>query len=141
MRSCLASSKTVQPRRVILIHGVSYPGHLGYREEIERLANETLINPKRKLSLVYLPTISRPFIDSTWTGLKGRAETLLELPQSQETANMENTIKTMLGLMVQCETHVVYVCGHPGTVDSVVATLSRRGFQIDRDIKHEKYYP
>jgi hypothetical protein len=55
--------------------------------------------------------------------------------------SLEKTIKVMLGVMVHPETHAVYVCGHPGTVDSVVSTLSHRGFHVDRDIKREKYYP
>ena len=110
---------------------------------MEDLSAESLKNPKRKLALVYLPTISRPFMDSSWTGLKGRAETLLELPRDGKpgTADLERTIKTMLSAVIRPQTHVVYVCGHPGTVDHVVKTLSPRGFHVDSDIKREKYYP
>ena len=59
--SFLDSPKTFAPRRIYLVHGVSYPTHLGYREELEGLAAETLKDPGRKLALLYLPTISRPF--------------------------------------------------------------------------------
>jgi NAD(P)H-flavin reductase len=139
----LSAPKIFQVRRICLIHGVSYPTHLGYRGELEDLAFEGMKNPARKLSLLYLPTISRPYMDSTWTGLKGRAEALLEPPPAKKpgTPNLEETIKAVLITVVQPRTHAVYVCGHPGTVDSVVKSLSRRGFHVDADIKREKYYP
>lgn len=139
----LSSPRTFHPRRVYLIHGVSSPTHLAYRRELEELAAETLRDPKRKLVLLYLPTISRPFMDSTWTGLRGRAETLLDFPTVPTSidTNLEDTIKAMLATIVQPHTHAVYVCGHPGTVDGVVNTMSRRGFRVDSDVKREKYYP
>jgi len=139
----LASPKNFHARRVYLIHGVSFPKHLGYREEFEKLAADTMRDPTRKLGLLYFPTISRPFIDSSWAGLKGRAETLLEAPMPKKTGtpDLEGTVKAMLAMVVQPATHSVYVCGHPGTIDNVVNTLSGRGFHVDRDVKHEKYYP
>jgi NAD(P)H-flavin reductase len=139
----LLSPKTFRPRRIYLIHGVSYPTHLGYRDELERLAAETMKDPKRKLALLYLPTISRPYMDSSWTGLKGRAETLLETPSVRRlgTPDLVETIKAVLSTAIQPQTHAVYVCGHPGTVDHVVNALSKRGFRLDADIKREKYYP
>jgi CDP-4-dehydro-6-deoxyglucose reductase len=139
----LASQKNFRARRIYLIHGVSFPSHFGYREELKKLAAETMRDPACKLALFYFPTISRPFIDSSWTGLKGRAETLLEAPALKKPGipDLEGTVKTMLAEVVQPATHLVYVCGHPGTVDTVVNTLSRRGFQVDTDIKREKYYP
>ncbi len=131
------------PRRIYLIHGVSYPSHLGYREELEKLAAESLGDANRKLSLVYLPTISRPLMNPSWTGLTGRAETILELPESKkrEAPDLACTVKEMLSTLMCPATHAVYVCGHPGTVDIVVNTLSGRGFLADFDIKQEKYYP
>ncbi len=130
-------------RRIYIIHGVSYPKHLGYREELEALAAETAGDLKRKLALVYLPTISRPFIDSTWTGLKGRAESLFDLSSMRKTGppEFEDTIKKMLHLMIRPETHAVYISGHPGTVDNVVSALTRKGFRPESDLKCEKYYP
>jgi len=140
---CLASPRNFKPCKIFLIHGVSYPSHLGYRDELEKLAAESLKDPKRKLSLVYLPTISRPFMDSTWSGLTGRAETILEIPGEKKDGSppLENTVKTLLAGFVRPATHAVYVCGHPGTVDVVVNALSRRSFHVDADIKREKYYP
>jgi ferredoxin/flavodoxin---NADP+ reductase len=139
----LASPKHFRPRTIYLIHGVSYPSHLGYREELEKLAAESANEPRRKLALIYLPTISRPFMDSSWKGLKGRAETLLDnsrIPR-EDPLNLENAIKGMLRIVVRPETHAVYVCGHPGTVENIVDALARRGFRVDSDVKREKYYP
>jgi len=141
--SYLDSPTTFAPRRIYLIHGVSYPTHLGYREELEELAADALRDPGRKLALLYLPTISRPYMDSSWKGLTGRAETLLEIPRERksEDPGMEETIKVLLGTIVQPATHAVYVSGHPGTIDCVVGNLTHRGFRVDSDIKREKFYP
>lgn len=137
-----AAPERFRPRRVFMIHGVSYPTHLGYRQEMERMAETICRDPLHKLALIYLPTISRPYIDSTWTGLKGRAETLLEaLPAGSTACDLERTIRGMLISLVRPETHAVYVCGHPGTIDKVVTTLSARGFRLGADLHHEKYYP
>jgi len=139
----LASPRNFRARRIYLIHGVSYPNHLGYREELEELAARTQKETSRKLSLLYFPTISRPFIDSKWTGLKGRAETILEVPSPRKSGppNLDDTVRGMLKAILRPETHVVYVSGHPGTVDNVVGILGPRGFRVDSDIKREKYYP
>jgi NAD(P)H-flavin reductase len=122
---------------------VSFPSHLGYREELERPALETLSDPGRKLSLLYFPTTGRTFMDPSWTGFKGRAETLLpsSLLRKPGPPNLEDTVRSMLKVILRPETHTVCVCGHPGTVDNVADTLSRRGFRPDADIKRERYYP
>jgi NAD(P)H-flavin reductase len=139
----LRSEKAFHPRCVYLIHGVSYPSHLGYREELERLAAVSLSDPKRSLSLLYLPTVSRPCMNPTWTGLTGRAETILVPSERRNGAapDLAETVKEMLAGLMRPSTHVVYVCGHPGTVDTVANALSWRGFRLDVDIKQEKYYP
>jgi CDP-4-dehydro-6-deoxyglucose reductase len=139
----IAAPDSFSPRRVYVVHGVSYSSNLGYHQELSGLASETLRNPGRKLALVYLPTISRPHLDPAWKGLTGRAETLFEpLPvQASLTLGLEETIKGMLGALLAPSTHAVYVCGHPGTIDNLTGTLATRGFKPDADIKREKYYP
>jgi NAD(P)H-flavin reductase len=141
--SFLAAPKFFRPRKIYLIHGVSYPGHLGYREEMEKLVAESVQDPKRKLALIYFPTISRPFMDSSWAGLVGRAENIFNFPVIPKSGplNLEDSVRSMLGAMIRPETHVVYVSGHPGTVDGVIKVFVHRGFRIDVDVKREKYYP
>jgi ferredoxin/flavodoxin---NADP+ reductase len=127
------------PRRIILIHGASFASHLAYRDELESLARESLRDPAGKLSLIYLPTLSRPSLEPYWRGLRGRAETVLE--PACKSFSLEETVRGMLGMILRPETHAVYVCGHPGTIDNTVAILAKRGFKPELDIKREKYYP
>ena len=49
-----------------ILHGASFPADLGYREELERL--------ERKHRLVYLKSVSRPWLAPEWQGDKGRVE-------------------------------------------------------------------
>jgi NAD(P)H-flavin reductase len=139
----LAAPKFFRPRRIFLIHGVSFPSHLGYRKEMEALAIESVQDPKRKLALIYFPTISRPFIDSTWAGLVGRADSIFNFSHIPKSGplSLEDSVRNMFGAIMRPETHVVYVSGHPGTADNVIEALSHRGFRIDVDVKSEKYYP
>jgi NAD(P)H-flavin reductase len=137
-----AAPSTFLRQRIYLIHGVSLSSHLGYRDELEKMAAAAVTNPDAPLSLVYLPTISRPHIEPSWTGLRGRAETLFESVPCPGGARVpECIVKSMLAVVIRPETHVVYVCGHPGTVDNVSRTLAGRGFKPDLDFKREKYYP
>ena len=53
---------------------------------------------------------------------------------------IEAIVRGMLGMMIRPESHAVYACGHPGTIDNVIAALAPRGFKPDCDIKREKYY-
>ncbi len=131
-----------QPRTVWVVHGVSHPGNLGYHDELQNLASETLKNPGRKLGVLYFPTISRPYIDPSWVGLKGRAESLFEDSASRDSGplGLEEIVKGMLITVSRPETHAVYICGHPGTVDNVVRSFTARGFKVGSDLKHERYY-
>jgi NAD(P)H-flavin reductase len=138
----LSSSRNFPPRKIYLIHGVSYPTHLAYREELEGLSAQTTKDPSRKLRFFYLPTISRPFLDSRWTGLTGRAEKILEtaIREKPGSPGLSRIVGSEIGTIIRPDTHVVYVSGHPGTIDNVVNILSPQGFRIDVDIKHERFY-
>lgn len=129
-------------RRVYVVHGTSYSSNLGYREELEALAAASLKNPFRRLIVTYLPTISRAHMDPGWTGLKGRAESLFADDESEDSRplDLEAITKGVFRNMLRPETHAVYLCGHPGTIDNTLRILSARGFQEDKDIKFEKYY-
>ena len=138
----LAAREAFLRRHILVIHGASYSSNLGYREELEALAFETMRDPHRKLSVTYLPTISRPHLDPSWSGLKGRAETLFECPSDRnlDCADPQFMVRSMLHSLLRPETHVVYACGHPGTIDNVERFLSPRGFKQDLDLKREKFY-
>lgn len=128
------------PRRVFLIHGVSYAGDFAYHEELRTLAEETLKNPARPLALVYLPTVSRPAENPGWQGLTGRVETLLEafVRPGQPTTELQGAVRSQLLVTLRPETHLVYVCGHAGTVEHVFAALRRRGFRPGTDLRREE---
>jgi ferredoxin-NADP reductase len=134
--------ETSGTRRIYLVHGVSYSDNFGYRQELEQLASECLSNPARKLGLVYLPTISRPHMDPTWHGLKGRAESLFDdpAPRNSKPLDLDDTVKGMMRALLRPQTHAVYICGHPGTIDNTARILSIRGFALNKDLKFEKYY-
>jgi ferredoxin--NADP+ reductase len=138
----LSNPEIFRRRTIYVIHGVSYSQNLGYRSELETLAAETLRDPKRKLAVVYLPTISRPHMDPGWPGLTGRAEALLEGLAETAGSNHDpwSTIKSMLSAILRPETHAVYLCGHPGTIDNLRSILADRGFKPDADVKREKFY-
>ena len=138
--SVAGDSQAFRPRRIIVVHGVSRSANLAYDQELARLAAETQSNPACRLGLVYLATVSRPGLDPAWSGLKGRAEALFEPLGQPDSSGLQQIVRGMLAALLRPETHAVYVCGHPGTIDSTTHALSVRGFKPDADVKREKYY-
>lgn len=137
----LATPESSQRRTLYLIHGVSNSAQLGYREELQNLARSAHRDPLCRLILVYLPTVSRPLGDPSWSGLKGRAESLFNpdtRPASAE-INLQENIRSILRALLRPESHAIYVCGHRGTLENVVRFLSPLGFKPDVDIKGEPY--
>jgi ferredoxin-NADP reductase len=106
----------------VLVHGVSFPDELGFRERLEAW-QRAMPN-----AFAYVPTVSRP--DSSrsagWNGRTGRVESIID---------------------DACRTHHVdaalaaaYLCGNPGMISSVQAVLRELGFLAER-IRHEQYWP
>ncbi len=97
-----------------VLHGASYPQHLGFRDSLERLSAER--------GLHYFPSISREA--STWCGANGRVEDWFT---RERLADLE----ARLGLPrsgVCPERVVVYVCGLRGTIGTAIERLLPRGF-------------
>ncbi len=126
------------PRRVCLVHGVSYPEQLGYREELQEFAAAG--SAPGGFWLVYVPTVSRPEESPSWEGLRGRAEALFE--QAAKTGpsavRTEEIIRKLLLTMTDPTTHAVMVCGHAGTVENMKHILAGRGYQPGRDLFCER---
>ncbi|MCX4242419.1 ferredoxin reductase domain-containing protein [Paraliomyxa miuraensis] len=104
---------------IAIIHGASYSMSLGYKDELERLAQEH--------GLRYAPTISRPKEEPEWTGLGGRVEALLEPDRIEET-------EAALGLSageLRPDKAAVLICGLNGTIAQTIINLSSRGFVPD----------
>jgi ferredoxin--NADP+ reductase len=89
------------------IHGASRSWEFGYRDELEKYAAEA---PWLK----YVPSISRPWDDSEWTGERGRVDDLIRKYTSLwDLRPMETT---------------AYLCGHPNMVEHGRGILLRAGW-------------
>lgn len=99
-------------RRCLLIHGARRMGDLGYRAEMEALANT-------HHWFRYLPALTREPEASAWCGERGRIQTLFE----------RGLIEEALGAPLTCqETHFL-LCGNPQMIDELELLLQSRGFQ------------
>ncbi|HEX2013998.1 MAG TPA: ferredoxin--NADP reductase [Nitrososphaera sp.] len=123
-------------RKTVLLHGAKYAQELGYREVLEKIAQESG-------NFNYVPTVSRPDheLSCGWQGSTGRVETLLS--GEDESSKLEK----LLGEKVAPENSFFYICGYQGTIDAVVSILTPLGFVTNRnkrkdgsfDIKIETY--
>lgn len=102
----------------LVIHGASRVADFGpYRSELEGLSQAG--------SLVYVPTISRPWEEPDWQGETGRVEDIVRKHADKFGLDHTNSI--------------AYACGHPSMVENVKEILARTGFQKDQ-IKEEEYF-
>jgi ferredoxin--NADP+ reductase len=102
----------------ILLDGCRHAADLGYYEELTGFAQEDE-------DFIYLPTVTREPVDSSWPGHRGRVNALLE----------PTTFETTTGLPLDPATCEVFLCGNPQMIDQVEADLTTRGFQT-QDRKH-----
>ena len=93
--------------RLAVLHGVSHPHELAYRDE--------LTDAVARFGLRYHPTVSRNAEHPEWTGLTGRVESLLEDGRLDS-------------LDLRPELAMVYVCGFRNTIAGSVRRLLGRGF-------------
>lgn len=93
--------------RFVVLHGVSHPHELAYRDELEDTASQD--------GMRYLPTVSRPAAHPEWTGLTGRVESLLEVGR-------------LGSVEIRPDQAVVYVCGFRDTIAGSVRRLLGRGY-------------
>lgn len=104
--------------KLFCLQGASRSIELGYREELERFAAEVPW-------LQYVPTVSRPWDDSNWSGEKGRVDDLLRKYTDAWGLRPEGT--------------TAYLCGHPKMVENGRGILQRAGWKKDA-IFEEAYY-
>jgi ferredoxin/flavodoxin---NADP+ reductase len=105
--------------RLFLLNGASRPSEFGYKDELTHLAEEMPW-------LQYVPTVSRAWEYTDWTGEIGRADDILRKYADQWGLEPHNT-------------HA-YLCGHPGMIENTKAILKRRGFIDKGAIKEETYW-
>ncbi|MBF0286093.1 MAG: ferredoxin--NADP reductase [Magnetococcales bacterium] len=115
-------------RRAAVVHGAAYSWELGYRDELESLARECG-------SFRYLPVISRPAADPTWSGRTGRLTEWLHHPQLAEGCGFPLTPD---------QTHI-FLCGHPAMVEEAEKIFLGMGYDAGTPkepgtLHREKYW-
>jgi ferredoxin/flavodoxin---NADP+ reductase len=109
-----------QTRDIVLLHGASHESDLAWRSELEE------IERGNGFPLRYVPTISRPAQNPTWTGETGRVESIVERQLDANRMTPANT--------------TMYVCGNPEMITAVEEIAARRGFPDDQ-VRRELYWP
>lgn len=105
--------------RHVIMHGSSYDHELGYRTELESLAQER--------SLRYLPSVSRPQHCPEWSGANGRVEDFF-LPD--RIADTESRMQLGAGDLTP-DKCAIFICGLNGTIQQTIERLLPRGFIPD----------
>lgn len=108
-------------RRTVVVHGVAHSDELGFADLLVALAAD------RRTGLRYLPTISRPADprNAGWSGTTGRAEAALA--GRWDALGLDRS-----GI-------VAFLCGNPGMVGAVQATLAARGV-APGNVRTESYW-
>ncbi len=115
-------------RRFVLINGVRVAADLGYRAELEQIAQE---DP----TVIYVPLATREPEGGSWTGLRGRVQTALEPARYERLAGAP---------LDPAHCHV-FLCGNPQMIDDVESLLAQRGFVADSragrgNVHFERYW-
>jgi ferredoxin--NADP+ reductase len=119
LRSLTGQSRETQfAGSVLVIHSASLPVQFGYREELARMACE-------HAWLNYVTTVSRIWLDGTWTGERGRAEDIVRKYADAAGYSPEATS--------------VYVCGNPQMVRNIQGVMQRAGWP-PQAVREELYW-
>jgi ferredoxin--NADP+ reductase len=119
VRSELRKNPNADLSKWVLLHGASYPGDLGYRDELMKYVE---VN-----GLKYWGTVSRPKEAPDWKGDTGRVEAFFEGARLDD-------FEKRLGLPKGGFTPknvVIYICGLTGTITGTIVPLIDRAFIPD----------
>ena len=111
-------NKFPEGHRLFLVEGASRSWEFGYKDELQRIADEV---PWLK----YVPTVSRPWEDRNWPGEVGRVDDLI-----RKYADLWELAP---------DTTAAYLCGHPKMIENGSGILARRGWTKEH-IKEEIYF-
>lgn len=109
-----------QVRDIVLLHGVSYPHDLAWRESL------TALEAGGEFPLRYVATVSRPQESPDWTGPTGRVESIVAAQLDAHGMTPENT--------------TIYLCGNPEMITAVEEIAAARGFPAEQ-VRKELYWP
>jgi ferredoxin--NADP+ reductase len=104
--------------RIVLLHAASVSRELGYCDELSGYA-------RRYDWFRYIPTISRPGLDSSWRGEIGRAEDVIRKHLA------------LLGFTAADTT--AYACGNPHMIENAKGVFQRAAFPAE-SFKQEAYW-
>ncbi len=115
-------------RRFIVIHGVRLVQDLGYRQKLEQIATQ---DP----TVLYIPTVTREPDDSSWQGMRGRVQVILE----------DRTYERVTGDSMSPKKCHVFLCGNPEMITNVQTLLEAKGFvtptpQTPGNLHFERYW-
>ncbi|HEY1551786.1 MAG TPA: hypothetical protein VGG28_28355, partial [Kofleriaceae bacterium] len=119
LRSELRRNPTADLSNWVLLHGASYPGDLGYRDELAQMID--------KNKLKYWGTVSRPKEAPEWKGDVGRVEAFFEPGRLDD---FEHRLGLPAGGFTP-KNVVIYICGLTGTITGTIVPLIDRGFVPD----------
>jgi ferredoxin--NADP+ reductase len=104
--------------KLFLLNGASRSSEFGYCQELQRFATEVPW-------FQYVPTVSRPWEDTAWTGETGRVDDIIRKYADKWGLSGSNTI--------------AYMCGHPEMIENGKGILRRIGFQRE-GLREESYW-
>ena len=101
-------------RHFVMVHGARYSWDLGYRTELTGLARHCG-------NFHYLPTVTRPQEDATWSGRSGYVQDVIA----------SGVVERETGLALTPENFDILLCGNPGMIETVIGGAEARGFTRD----------
>jgi ferredoxin--NADP+ reductase len=119
VRSELRRNPAADLSKWVLLHGASYPGDLGYRDELMQMVERN--------KLKYWGTVSRPKEAPDWRGDTGRVEAFFDGARLDD-------FERRLGLApggFNPSNAVIFICGLTGTITGTIIPLLDRGFVPD----------
>lgn len=100
-------------RRMVIINGCRYSIDLGYREQLEKAAQEDS-------SIIYIPMVTRDPEDSGYNGVRGRVPKLFD----------EDMYEGLVGAPFTAEDCHLFLCGNPDMVKYLKAKAEGQGFRM-----------
>ena len=114
--------------RIVIVHGAREQSDLAYREEFAVAA-------RTDARIAYVPVLSREPQNTTWSGLRGHVQLVLEPACFQSRA----------GFVLDPSAAHVFLCGNPAMIDDLRLRLGERGFVTDTpktpgNVHFERYW-